>query len=107
MADIYGQIFCTIAALDSKDSTESCQPIPEIQRIGMSPEFDYVHSQSEWDVCSRLLSVSSSSKTPFSSSSSSLLLWYIRDSIRSGGVGGQASMAVNKISSHADGILMT
>lgn len=73
MADIYGQIFCTIAALDSKDSMESCQPIPEIQRIGMSLDFDYVHSQIGWDVCSRLSSVSSSSKTPFSSSSFSRL----------------------------------
>ena len=73
MADIYGQFFGTIAVLDSKDSMESCQPIPEIQRIGMSLDFEYVHSQSGWDVCSRLSSVLSSSKTPFSSSSLSRL----------------------------------
>lgn len=40
MADVYGQSCCTLAALDSKDSTEGCKLVPDIQNIGTFFEFD-------------------------------------------------------------------
>jgi hypothetical protein len=45
MAEVYGQSFCTLAALDSKDSTEGCQLISDIQNIGTFLEFDSGDSQ--------------------------------------------------------------
>jgi hypothetical protein len=50
MAEVYGQSFCTLAALDSKDSTEGCQLVSDVQNIGTFLEFDSGDSQN--DPCS-------------------------------------------------------
>ncbi|KAF8848107.1 HET-domain-containing protein [Acephala macrosclerotiorum] len=47
MADVYGQSFCTLAALDSKDSMEGCQLVSDIQDIGTFLEFDSGDSQND------------------------------------------------------------
>ena len=49
MADVYGQSFCTLAALDSEDSTEGCQLVPDIQNIGTFLEFDSGDKQNDPD----------------------------------------------------------
>jgi hypothetical protein len=47
MAKVYGQSFCTLAALDSKDSTEGCRLVSDIQNIGKFLEFDSGDSKND------------------------------------------------------------
>lgn len=51
MADVYGQPLCTLAALDSKDSTEGCQLVSNIQNIGSFLEFESGDSQNDCYSC--------------------------------------------------------
>lgn len=55
MAEVYGKSFCTLAALDSKDSTEGCQLVPKIQKIGTFLDFDSGDSQNDpYSYCIRI-----------------------------------------------------
>ena len=47
MAKVYGQSFCTLAALNSKDSTEGCRLVSDIQNIGKFLEFDSGDSKND------------------------------------------------------------
>lgn len=40
MAEVYGQSLCTLAALDSKNSTEGCKLISDVQNMGTMMEMD-------------------------------------------------------------------
>jgi hypothetical protein len=45
--DVYGQSFLTLAALDSKDSTEGCKLVSDMQNVGTFLEFDFGHSKND------------------------------------------------------------